>query len=254
MRLSARQLTILEGSLLGDGFLARKKQAHNACFGVLRSSKDLAYLKWQYRVFKSFCRSKFRVEDVWDERTGKAYGRARFRTRSLPPFTDEWERWYSSGRKVIPTDLSLTPLSLAVWFADDGSVRIPTRNGRSYNHRLTLKFATHCFPFEENEFLADLVRELTGVLPKVRKDSSMRKYFLAVDNEQETKEIIRVMDLVFPPLGRKTRLWRRKSADLERKRSVRPTCKFCGSPTFKNGSSNGVQKYMCHECRRQFYV
>jgi len=50
--------------------------------------------------------------------------------------------------KVIPTNLEeyLTPLSLAIWFSDDGS-----KLGKS------AKFATNCFSLDELQFLCDIL-------------------------------------------------------------------------------------------------
>ena len=45
----------------------------------------------------------------------------RFFTRNLPDLTVIHDRFYPKGIKIIPRYLNLTPLSLAVWFMDDGS-------------------------------------------------------------------------------------------------------------------------------------
>src|SRR5437879_5881461 len=44
----------------------------------------------------------------------------RFVTRSLPALTPYFRLFYGSGGKRIP-DVQLTPLTMAVWFMDDGS-------------------------------------------------------------------------------------------------------------------------------------
>lgn len=45
----------------------------------------------------------------------------RFFTKSLPEITYFYNTFYKNNRKIIPKDIRLSPLSLAVWYMDDGS-------------------------------------------------------------------------------------------------------------------------------------
>ena len=42
-------------------------------------------------------------------------------SRTSPLLTAQRRRWYPSGSKVVPSDLALSPVSLANWFMGDGS-------------------------------------------------------------------------------------------------------------------------------------
>ena len=46
----------------------------------------------------------------------------RFYTRQLPTLTALRIQWYPEGKKIVPNDLVLDPMILAVWFMDDGSM------------------------------------------------------------------------------------------------------------------------------------
>lgn len=62
-------------------------------------------------------------------------------------------RWYPKGAKVIPPDVDLSPISVAQWFAGDGS---GGKNG-------TLKFHTEGFTNEEVDFLIERLRSVAQV-------------------------------------------------------------------------------------------
>ena len=108
--LTKRQREILLGTLLGDGFLENRGTA-NSRLQIRHSLKQREYVNWLYSQLANFTSHIPREID-------KAYF---FRTRSLPLFTQWRNRFYKNGVKIVPKGISLSPLSLAVWFMDDGS-------------------------------------------------------------------------------------------------------------------------------------
>ena len=62
--------------------------------------------------------------------------------------------------KVVPDDLVLTPLSMAVWFMDDGS--------RKSNQCRGLYLNTQSFTISEVELLQSVIRRDVGVETSVR--------------------------------------------------------------------------------------
>jgi len=69
--------------------------------------------------------------------------------------------FYRNRRKVIPVDLELTPLSMAVWFMDDGSRKSSQCRGLYLN--------TQSFTQAEVSFLQDVMQRDVGVQTTVRK-------------------------------------------------------------------------------------
>jgi hypothetical protein len=57
---------------------------------------------------------------VFDNRTAKTYHNTKMQTHRTELFEEQYQRWYPNGKKIVPQDVALTPLSLAIWFADDG--------------------------------------------------------------------------------------------------------------------------------------
>jgi LAGLIDADG DNA endonuclease family len=110
--LSGVQHEIIIGTLLGDGAMRCKT---NALLEINHSIKQKTYVDWLHGELADL------VNTPPSERAGNA-GRVayRFVTRSLPELTPYFRLFYGSAGKRIP-DLKLAPLTMAVWFMDDGS-------------------------------------------------------------------------------------------------------------------------------------
>ena len=111
--LSERQTSLITGCLLGDGYMRCKTNAH---LQVTHSIKQANYVWWKYQELKEFVLTPPKEY----KGNGKRIG-FRFFTRSIPLFTHFFYQFYREGKKVIPRDLKLNPLVLAVWYMDDGS-------------------------------------------------------------------------------------------------------------------------------------
>src|SRR3990167_4235025 len=111
--LTEEQKSILIGTLLGDGTMRIKKNAH---LEINHAFSQKVLVDWIFSKFSSLVTTP----PKWRKGNGKreAY---RFATQKLPILTPFYNLFYKSGRKVIPTNLKLDALSLAVWFMDDGS-------------------------------------------------------------------------------------------------------------------------------------
>ncbi len=114
--LTQTQKSIIIGSILGDGYLRVIKKRKNAFLEINHSYKQKDYVDWKFNNLKSIVKSppKFRVGN--EGRT--AY---RFYTRQLPVLTELFYNFYEKKVKIIPKNLKLDPLVIAVWFMDDGS-------------------------------------------------------------------------------------------------------------------------------------
>lgn len=110
------QKHVIEGTLLGDGYLRTMPGRKDAFLEINHSIEQKEYVQWKYSTLFPFVGSQPR------ERKGKGKRVAyRFFTRQAPYFTELQEKFYHKGEKIIPSSLYLSPLSLAVWYMDDGS-------------------------------------------------------------------------------------------------------------------------------------
>ena len=110
--LSGVQQEIIIGSLLGDGTMRCKT---NALLEINHSLHQRSYVDFKYRHLADLVSTPPR------QRPGNG-GRVayRFVTRSLPELTPYYQAFYALGFKSVPV-VELTPLTMAVWFMDDGS-------------------------------------------------------------------------------------------------------------------------------------
>ena len=114
--LTQLQQSIITGSLLGDGYLRIVPNRKNALLEVNHSFAQKEYVDWKYEMLRSICRSEPKMRAGNGNRI--AY---RFNTRQHPKLTELYGIFYRNGRKIIPNNIRLNPIMLAVWFMDDGS-------------------------------------------------------------------------------------------------------------------------------------
>lgn len=114
--LTQTQKSILIGTLLGDGSLRLQKGRKNALLEINHALAHKTYVDWKYKHLANLVRTPPKPRKCNEGR--RAY---RFTTLSLPELTILYRKFYSNGKKVIPNDLILSSLALAVWFMDDGN-------------------------------------------------------------------------------------------------------------------------------------
>jgi len=162
--LTEEQKSILIGCLLGDGSLRRKQ---NTLLEVNHSSKQRDYVFWLYSKFKECVSTppKIRVNGL--NRTSY-----RFTTRSIDALNDFYENFYSKKlQKTLPRDLELNPLSLAVWFMDDGS-----------KSRNTVYMNTQQFNIQEQKYLLSLLDKHFTIRATLNKDKSYFRIRIRTDS------------------------------------------------------------------------
>lgn len=159
--------------MLGDGYMRCKTNAH---LQVTHSIKQKDYVDWMYRVLNSFILTPPKQYQGNGNRIGY-----RFFTRSLPCFTKIYHQFYQNKKKIIPLDLELDDLALAVWYMDDGS-----RCDKS------CYFNTQQFSEQEQELLIRLLLRDFGLHARRDKDKS---YYRLRLNVEESKKLV---DLIQP--------------------------------------------------------
>ena len=170
--LTKQQKAIIVGCLLGDGAMRCKA---NALLEINHSAKQKDYVNWKFEQLKNLTSTFPRL------RKGNAKRIAyRFTTRSLPELTKIYRLFYKQGRKVIPQKLALHPLSLAIWFMDDGC--------KSYN---AVYLNTQKFTKEEQKRLIKLLKNQFGIISTLNKDKIYYRLRIAVDSVGRLKKLIK---------------------------------------------------------------
>lgn len=113
--LTQLQKAVVIGSMLGDGYIRKIKGRKNAFLEINHSFKQKEYVDWKYSVLENLTKSKPKM------RLGKANRIAyRFYTKQLSELTEIMNKFYVGNKKIIP-EIKLDPITLAVWYMDDGS-------------------------------------------------------------------------------------------------------------------------------------
>lgn len=123
MHLTKRQKEILVGLILGDGCL--EKNGKNVRLRVEHGLKQKKYLMWLFGEFKNISQEP-RIVSSKHAKNGKSYERLHFSTLSLECLNIYHSLFYKDKQKVIPDNIEKllkSPLSLAIWFMDDGYKR-----------------------------------------------------------------------------------------------------------------------------------
>lgn len=122
IKISKRQLEIINGSILGDAYVTKKGQIQ-----FEQGAKQKDYLFWKYGELASISYANPpKLVIRTDKRNGQITYSWRFWTRGF--FSYLRSNFYPNGFKIFPDNLNLTDLSLAVWYMDDGW----TENGRYF--------------------------------------------------------------------------------------------------------------------------
>ena len=123
MKLTKKQKAIIYGVIFGDGYL-QKTGTQNARLRVEHSKKQEAYAQWLYENLENIFSDKPKRIDRVDPKNKKTYEYVRLQSNASPWFGKLRQKFYdNSNKKVVPSEIALfleSPLSLAVWYMDDG--------------------------------------------------------------------------------------------------------------------------------------
>ena len=119
--LSSQQLQLILGSLMGDGSLSPNlRQRSGTRFRMGHGAKQAAYLDWKVSLLGNIACS----------RTTNAKGAVFADFTPLPELAEIHDAvYFGDGKKHLSWDYlkALTPLALAVWYADDGSFAVRSK-------------------------------------------------------------------------------------------------------------------------------
>ncbi len=112
--LSDFQWEVILGGLMGDGALSRSQGLHAARYRFCHSAKQAEYCDWKGSLLANIGKSRsVRSSD----------GVVSYDSTPLPELAELRQAVYLDGKKVLSEDYlkQVTPLSLAIWYMDDGS-------------------------------------------------------------------------------------------------------------------------------------
>lgn len=177
MTLTQLQIEILVGVLLGDGYIEPKDSRYYR-LQLKQADRKKDYISWHYSHFSELVRTppKQRLDTLqWY-----------FSTRSLPELI-EWQKlFYKERRKIVPeniAELLISPVSLAVWYMDDGSMDYREKSHYSFT------LSTDAFTIEEVELLRKALLKNFGISSSIQTPSSRGKKYTKLYIGKDGREL-----------------------------------------------------------------
>ena len=146
----------------------------NALLEINHAFRQKVYVDWKFKNLRNLVSSHPKARHGKGNRI--AY---RFTTRSLPQLTRFYKKFYKNGKKIIPTDLDLRPLSLAVWFMDDGS--------KSYR---AAYLNTQKFDMNSLRRIIKLLKKRYGITARLNKDKGYYRLRITVESVAALNKVI----------------------------------------------------------------
>lgn len=185
MRLTEKQRAIVLGTLLGDGCLERNGK--HVRLRLEHGISQKSYLLWKYKELKSVITGSVMKVYAYHKVNKRTYDSLRTYTYSDLVFDFYWDLFYAdTGRKKVPKNIRLllnNPLSIAVWFMDDGYKR---------NDCNAFRFGTDSFSKNDQLMLRSVLKKNFGIDTQLHKKG---KYWNIYIPERESR---RFADLIQP--------------------------------------------------------
>lgn len=188
---SDRAKAIILGSILGDASLKIQKKYSNADIQIRHSELQKDYLLWKAKELKEIAGEKsvnMQKADGYSQ-----HKKWRFVSKRLPSLTEIHRMTYKDNKlRIKRTWLNkMTPLSLAVWWCDDGSLI-------SYGGRKGV-FCTDGFDKASVEILANYLKVVWGITTIVapvgrKRDGKQEEYWrIWIRSSEELKKFLRII-------------------------------------------------------------
>lgn len=152
------------GELLGDGCL----QSHSPFSANFQyGSKHLEYIKYVSKTLQSFgIEQSGKIREKYDKKWNSyAYQYASLSYVELLPIR---KQWYPEGKKIVPKDIELTPLTCRQWVIGDGSLK------HEKKRRPHIILATYGFVIEDVKWLVGQLIKLGFKATRQPNNNSIR--------------------------------------------------------------------------------
>jgi hypothetical protein len=188
--LTKQQEHILDGLLLGDGFIPNNRKINrNFSFHIGNINKELI-INVQNKIPFSWGPIQIRkAEKIFRKDTNKFINCKKFYTLYShvdKNITKYRLKWYPNDIKIVPKDLTMTPLTMLYWFYGDGSAGF-TNNKNS----IRIRFATNGFSLEDCELLINICKKQDinfilgvehGYILAIYKKEDIEKFYQYIGN------------------------------------------------------------------------
>ncbi len=192
--LSDFQMTALRGTLMGDGAILATRSGLGARYRYTHCAGQTEYADWKASLFSNVASCRYVREDEV----------VSYDFQPMPELADLRRAVYVDGKKVFNDEYlkSLTPLSLALWYMDDGSFSVRSKGVQKRTEGLSGR-VTICVEAMEAATRGRLVSYLAdtwGVRAKLVQSGAARKAVLVFDTAESAKFHALIAPYVHPSM------------------------------------------------------
>jgi hypothetical protein len=188
--LSDQSKAIILGSLLGDGSLKIHTPYKNARFSFRHSSKQKEYFLWKAAQLKEISSDKSVFLQNAD-----GYGKVkklRYQSRAQESLSEVYNLTHKRGKLRIRRKWlnMITPLSLAIWWLDDGSLIVNSRRG---------VLCTDGFDKESLKIITQYLKTVWNIKVHIgaigrKRDGKKKEYYrLWIRSSEELQKFLRII-------------------------------------------------------------
>jgi RecA/RadA recombinase len=183
-RLSDSQWEVVLGGLMGDGALSVSNKGHGASFRLGHGSKQALYCDWKASL----------LGNVPASRSTNSKGDVFYDFQPMAELAELRRAVYLGGRKVLSQDYlkRLSPLSLAIWFMDDGHFALRSKGLQERTTGGTGRSDICVEAIEEasRQRLVDYLQDTWGLRPKMIQRAGKAVLVFSVDETNRLHELI----------------------------------------------------------------
>lgn len=183
LKLSKRHRAIIIGTILGDGCLECRNK--NVRLRLEHGIKQEKYLLWKFKELKSIITGRPMQVHALHSKSRSYYDSLRIYTFSDKSLNIFWKLFYRNNKKVIPQNISKLlndPLSLAVWFMDDGYKR---------NDCNAFRINTDSFKESEQNVLCQILKNNFGIDSSIHRKGKYWNIYIPQSSSKKFVEIVK---------------------------------------------------------------
>jgi recombination protein RecA len=182
--LSSLQWEVILGTLMGDGALSPSRSGHGARLRWGHCERQAAYCDWKASLFAN----------IGASRSTNAKGDVFYDLSPLPELADLRRAVYVEGKKVLSYDYlkQLTPLSIALWYMDDGSFTLRAKGVQERTQAGSGRADICVGAIEEvtRRRLADHLSDTWGIRPKIISRGGKAVFIFPKEETRKLHELI----------------------------------------------------------------
>jgi recombination protein RecA len=192
--LSEFQWQALRGTLMGDGAVSPTRSGDAARFRYSHCSKQTEYADWKASLFANLGSTRHVRDD----------GVVTYDFQPLAELAPLRQAVYVGRKKVYDDDYlkGLTPLSLALWYMDDGSFTVRSKGLQKWTAGLTGRATIGVEAMEPatRERVVTYLKDTWGIQVKLVASGATKKVVLVFNNDETAKLHALIAPFVHPSM------------------------------------------------------